>query len=87
MAKSKDPNTPSAFYWNDQEVASWIGGIGYPQYKARISTSRFFVAFSSKTGFMAGHQTVIGPYLRTRAKSMTANFYQKLYQWKKARST
>ena len=36
---------------------------------------------------MAGHQTVIGPYLRTRAKSMTANFYQKLYQWKKARST
>ena len=36
MAKSNDPNTPSAFYWNDQEVASWIGGIGYPQYKARI---------------------------------------------------
>jgi len=33
MTKSKDPNTPTAFYWNEQEVASWIGGIGYPQYK------------------------------------------------------
>ena len=38
MTKSKDPNTPTAFYWNEQEVASWIGGIGYPQYKAWIQS-------------------------------------------------
>merc|ERR1719466_288583 len=31
--ESKDVNMPSAFSWNEQEVASWISGIGYPQYK------------------------------------------------------
>ena len=77
MTKSKDPNTPTAFYWNEQEVASWIGGIGYPQYKVWIQS--FSVTRSAEN--CDSKQIVIS------AKSISANIYQEFYKRKKACST